>query len=155
MDHDQIKDKLDAYDDNELSIGERHEVTAHLEACAECRTNAEEWKKTTDMFFKTPQLPSSEEFVHRVMARIERLEPADVREQGGLRRALNRWFYPAFVGAAVAGFLFIMTVPMPEPKAPLDSLLFEYKAENIPSDWLVSADVAREDQILRYVMGEI
>lgn len=145
MDHEELKDKVQAYYDNEITPEERLNVLSHLKICSDCRGWTEDWGKTASLVFQITDPDPSEHFVRQVMAKIERLDPAMEMSWDWLRFVLNRWVYPTFVGAALAGFILIMTYPVQEPRV----------SEISPSDWFASSDLPKVDQIFNYVMGEL
>jgi anti-sigma factor RsiW len=155
MDHGEIKNNILAFYDGELFEKERQEVLAHLESCIECRAVLQRWGTTSSVFFRTPPSRVSEDFVHSVMERLEHLESTPSGATKVSWSLLNRWFFPAFVGAALAGFIAVMMVPLEEPRLLMDTILLPNKTENIPSDWLTSSEILKADQILSYVLGEL
>lgn len=97
MNHAELKEKMMAFEDGELSASEKAELETHLAACEDCRGALESWRDAKRAFL-SPSRPSRAEtelFVRTVMARVE--EPA-----WDWRRALAPAFGLAFAAAAVA-----------------------------------------------------
>ncbi len=110
MTHDEIKNQLDAYADGEVSTAHSREIAAHLQACASCRLQHDEWLRIKTAFLKpSPELPS-ESFIFKVMENIrEQNEPFNLFE-------LIRWALPTFAVMAAALF-FIGAVPFESDQA--------------------------------------
>ena len=95
MNHDQIRELLFDYYDNELRGETAAEVKSHIAGCRECASNIRGWASTARLVFD-PERPASEVFVRRVMN--------CVRPQ----RSAIPWLFPALSTLAFAGFLFVV-----------------------------------------------
>jgi anti-sigma factor RsiW len=85
--HENLKDKIHAYYDGELTLVERTQVDAHLMECGDCRGALERWRRMAGAFL-TAQAPlSSEAFVENVMARLE-------NEPSGSWWTTPTWIFP-------------------------------------------------------------
>src|SRR3990167_3840430 len=98
MDHIEIKEKVDAYLDRELSSAESEEVAEHLKLCYICRDSVSDWERVRRAFFNRSEEAPSEAFVHQVMAKIESKNAFDIFR-------FLRWAFPAF--AVMSVFLLI------------------------------------------------
>lgn len=109
MTHEQARESLSAFHDGELPEPERALVEAHLASCGECRAALEDWRRLALVFLKPPQLPPSEAFVRRVMARIGSLERPAVA-----RPWVLPWLVPA-LGAGLASLFLSVSIAPREP----------------------------------------
>ncbi len=144
MNHDQIRELLFDYYDNELRGETAAEVKSHIAGCRECASNIRGWASTARLVFD-PERPASEVFVRRVMN--------CVRPQ----RSAIPWLFPALSTLAFAGFLFVVLgFHREEPQVSVDSLLLCSKTETAPVEWLPSSsDLPKDDQVLDYALGGI
>lgn len=101
MNHSEIKNQLDAYLDGEVSVSKAEEIRLHLEVCADCRLQREEWLKIKAAFLNPPERAGSESFVFKVMEDIR----AEKRPFNLLE--LVRWTVPTF--AVMAAALILIT----------------------------------------------
>jgi anti-sigma factor RsiW len=70
VDHDEFRTKLSAYNDGELPAGLMEKISLHLESCATCRKEVEEFNRVDFLIRELPQLDVSEQFASQVLAGI-------------------------------------------------------------------------------------
>ena len=109
MDHQTVKQRLDAYLDGELPASETGEIAGHIQTCPGCRKMVEEWEKIRAAFFKTPEITPSNTFTYQVMARLETAQAFDLG-------SFLRWAFSTFAFMACALF-FISFWPPAESSA--------------------------------------
>jgi anti-sigma factor RsiW len=134
MDHEAMQGKVFQLHDGELSPAEQAEARRHLEACASCRADLDAWKKTAAAFFPASPARGSEEFVGRVMARIEEAG-VWARMASRLRAAAS---FPRFAlaGAAAAVLAFVVLRPAAPPVPPAEtSASLQYAADLIEASY--------------------
>ena len=155
MNHEELKDKLHALHDGEISPGERAELLAHLSACSSCRSEHERWERIAGAFLRAAPSPAgseTERFTARVMARIHAElseETASPWYQAGMR-----WMTPT-LGFALAMALLLAMWPGPELPAPEGAaLLTEGEAGGLAS-WVSQSSAPTADDMLAVAMGEI
>ncbi len=108
MNHQAIKEKLLVLRDGALSVFEVREIQKHLSGCAECRELSNRLEIISKALSRSGTQPSSEDFVQKVMARLEALEvPVPALEPEPW--TLPRWLFPA-IGYACAFFLMAIAV---------------------------------------------
>lgn len=116
MNHEEVRQSLDAYHDGELSGAARREVEAHLSACPECRRSLADWRKAAAVLFRPPEVSASEPFVRAVMDRVKTEVPAGADARwGDLWARLRLAASPprlALAGAAVAAALLLLVHPV-------------------------------------------
>jgi anti-sigma factor RsiW len=148
MGHDHFKKNLFALYDGELSDTQCREVSAHLEGCADCRQAYTNWKKIAKTFFRPPTPQSSEQFVQRVMERVEGLT-----ESGWARwRPVSlRWLAPA-LGFGIAASLLFIGVTYQEPLISTESLLLASGPEGMTPEWVSLIESPQADTLLPIVL---
>ncbi len=83
----EVKERLPALIDDELSPAERYEVEKHLETCEECRAEKHRQEQfTTRVKTSLEDLKPSELFVKDVLDRLENPRQKKLEEQAALRR---------------------------------------------------------------------
>jgi len=117
MNHDELKEKILEIDDPGLSRPDREELLLHISTCGECRSTFEYWKKIRSVFFRTPEPPSSEIFVQKVMAKVRQVE-----KPGQIGWQWTRWMIPAVTGFALAGFALFLSYPLQSAHSSLEPL---------------------------------
>ncbi len=149
MDHDRLKDRLWLLYDGELGEPERREVLAHLESCPECRETSARWGRIAGALLPPPQVQPSEQFVQRVMARVEEAQTEPVWI-GAWRL---RWLMPA-LGAGLAATLLVFNLTS-SPDAPLstDGLLLA-DATGAQANGRVSDGGPQEDDLTALLWEE-
>ncbi len=70
MNCERVEKRLIAYLDERASAAERRDVEAHLDACAACRTRAEEFRALWSVLDEAPAVEVSPAFDARLRARI-------------------------------------------------------------------------------------
>ncbi|MGQ0644356.1 MAG: anti-sigma factor family protein [Elusimicrobiota bacterium] len=135
MDHEAMQEKVFQLHDGELSPAEQAEARRHLEACASCRADLDAWKKTAVVFFPAARAQASEEFVERVMARIE--EPGVWARTASRLRAAASFPRFALAGAAAAAVLAVVVLrPAAPPVPPAEtSASLQYAADLIEASY--------------------
>jgi|SRR5579859_3578696 len=110
MSHDQLREKLWALYDGELSIPERRELEHHLEDCEECLQALSQWQKTSAALFPKaePFKLSGEVFTQRVMAQVR---PLPHPNKLSFWRSFLPWLSPVMGSAAVAGWVLFFVLP--------------------------------------------
>jgi anti-sigma factor RsiW len=154
MDHNQLKEKLTGFYDGELTPEERSAVSAHLGECSSCQAEVNQWKKLSATFFQTNPRRPSEAFVQKVMTRINSSPSANSQELKPWSFLMSRWAFPATVGLALAGFLFLTLMPVEERITSTDVLELSTVATNIPSE-LLSSQPTESHETLRYIVGDL
>lgn len=91
--------------------------------------NDNDWKKISSAFFKTPAARPSDDFVDKVMARIDSPAPMVVFDW-------RRWFIP-LAGMAVLPFLFLNS-PVLETPPSTEELLLANETQDLPVSWMVN-----------------
>src|SRR5215467_7538065 len=81
---------LSDYVDNALSAREVWEVEKHLAACPECAAQAREQQATVHLLHTMERHDTSTDFMARLHARLDGLEPPQVRVHS-LRDTLQGW----------------------------------------------------------------
>lgn len=154
MNHDEIKNNLFLFHDGEIKGEAANLISDHLLTCSECENVLSAWNDQMALLKNsTPEF--SEAFVERVMNSIAAIEPSLTWLQKVDQFITSKWFFPAFVSAALAGFIFIMSyAPYDETNKLEDTMLLTHKTANVPAQWL-SNEPVRETQLLGYIMGEI
>lgn len=112
MNHDQIKEKIYSFYDDELSPVEKNELEIHLKSCGECSGLLKQWEQTRQSFSKAAAPAASENFIASVMGRIEELEAPDERPERGW--SLPDWLFPS-LGYSVAVALIFVAVNVNQP----------------------------------------
>ena len=74
MNHEQAHPKLAPFYDRTLPETERRLVAYHVDACAECRSELEEWGKISRVLAQGKEVRVPENFSRAVMARLPRQE---------------------------------------------------------------------------------
>lgn len=121
MEHQEIRERLLAFRDMELPEGERRDIAFHLETCAECRGVFSRWERAGSALRRTPLPAASEEFVSRVLGRIEAMEePAEEPVTAGWQ--LPRWIVMG-LGYAFGVFLMFIAIANRQPVLNADSVL--------------------------------
>jgi anti-sigma factor RsiW len=155
MNHEELKDKLHALHDGELSSGERAELLAHLAACSACRSEQERWKHIAGAFLRAAPSPAegeTERFTARVMARIHAEIPEETAAPWSW--AGLRWMAPA-LGFALATAFLLAIWPGPEFPAPEDvAVLTEGEAGGLAA-WVSEPAAPTTDDLLAVALGEI
>lgn len=114
------RERLSAYLDGELPVGERAEVAAHLATCSQCRSELGEMealdKRARELPLDAPPgyfdtLPG------RVRDRIEGLSPARRPAPARTRRRLPRWTWAA-AAALILGVVTPLTLRQMAPSSP-------------------------------------
>ena len=114
------RERLSAYLDQELPVGERAEVAAHLATCSQCRSELGEMealdKRARELPLDAPPgyfdtLPG------RVRDRIEGLSPARRPAPARTRRRLPRWTWAA-AAALILGVVTPLTLRQMAPSSP-------------------------------------
>lgn len=72
MNHEDTEKKIFELYDRELPPAEKAEIEEHITSCSACREIYEGWKRTSSVFFPSSEVMPSEEFVRKVMTRVER-----------------------------------------------------------------------------------
>ncbi len=89
--------QLVAYQDDELDATERHELKAHLEGCAVCRSALSTERELSRALGSLPAIETPASFEARFWARIAREQEPP---RGGVARLLTRRLALALGGAA-------------------------------------------------------
>lgn len=109
MDHETLKDLVFLSYDREISPADQSLVKKHLTTCAECRDTLAEWQETASLLFPSAKIVASENFVQKVMGRIETGNPLSYNWQtlaAAIKTALfPRWIMAGAAGMAVAAIL--------------------------------------------------
>jgi anti-sigma factor RsiW len=149
MNHDQIREQLQAFYDEELSGDARREVEAHLGGCPACRQELEEWDRIKGVWLRGPAVAPSDVFVRRVMDRIG-------AERGVVpfSPALPRWLVPALGVAAAAMFLFVAMPERDDMVAAEDLLLANGRSEHVTSAFFLPGRIDNDD-LLNVVMEDL
>lgn len=117
--HDDIQEKLLSLMDPELNPSEKAELLAHLQVCAECRDFSARWEATRAPFSKVKNPQPSEDFVLKVMQKIEDWEePAPAKNYF----SWDNWAIPA-MGYAVAIALMVIVLNQPSYAENTESVL--------------------------------
>ena len=155
MNHEELKDKLHALHDGEISPGERAELLAHLSVCSSCRLEHERWERIAGAFLRAAPPPAQSEteiFVGRVMARIHAELPEETAAPWSW--AGMRWMAPALGFALAMAFLLAMW-PGPELIAPEDAALLTEGEAGGWASWVSQSSPPTADDMLAVAMGEI
>ena len=110
MSHDQLREKLWALYDGELSIPERRELEHHLEDCEECLLTLSQWQRTSAALFPKAESPklSGELFTQKVMAQVRSLpQPKKL----SWWRGFLPWMTSLLGSAAIAGWVLFYVMP--------------------------------------------
>ena len=142
MNHETIKEKLQAFRDRELAKEENGEIERHLPFCEECRGILKRWETIRGAFMRAASAGPSEIFVQEVMVRLGRLdEPApSVR-----RWAFLDWLFPA-LGYSFAIVLMAIAITHREPLVNTESVLLADVPQN--SHWAFSPEPAGVNTVL-------
>ncbi len=158
MNHDEIKEKLFALYDNEVTPQERVVITAHLKECGECRALLTSWESTAKTLFQSPTLSSrfEEKMQERLQKspvvygrsekEIESVETDDIRSPG-----LFRWLVPALALASI-GFLFVLLRPVQDTKTSAYTSFLMGTSQSDLSQW-VSSPQDSNDQVSDYLLS--
>jgi len=144
MSHDTPKEKLFAFYDGELTGEARREVEAHVANCSECRDAYAQWQQTANVFFRVPNVQTSDAFVHQVMGRLT----ASVRPHRAASWMEMRWLIPA---AGLAGIL-LLVLGSAQHSVSLEALLLADGPENMPAQFVLASDTPSADDVLGLVM---
>ncbi|MEK7287562.1 MAG: zf-HC2 domain-containing protein [Elusimicrobiota bacterium] len=107
MNHEELKEALFTFHDGELAGKERQEVETHLVTCSDCRLALERWKKISGVLLRPAKIAPSEEFVSRVMRRIEEERPAVLGLRDALEGLWDRVSLPNLAWAGSAAVLLV------------------------------------------------
>jgi anti-sigma factor RsiW len=147
MDHETMRDHVLSLQDPEVSEGERHELTAHLEQCAECRAMLQRWERVSMGLARLPEPRVSEAFVQAVMAHLEPSRAALARR----RWHPVRWRVPVLAGGVLAGALFAMLQVQEVPLA-IEPLLLAKTWETPSSEWVLFAEPPSTEDVLSLIV---
>ena len=151
MNHQRLKEALQALHDGELGETDRAEASAHLAGCADCRQAYERWRRLAKAFFRAPAPPTpfqTESFVRGVM---ERLEPAEVPFWERISAPL---LIPA-LSFGLAGLLLSIAWPRAESIAPLDVLMLTDVQSPLTSSLLLPPAPGKADTLFSYGSEEL
>lgn len=145
MNHKAILIALFAMYDEELVGAERQEVEAHLAACPECQRIYTQWRQTANALFRTPQVRTSDAFVHRLMERIDALaQPRRPRPWiVGIR-----WLVPA-MGLASLVFLVLGST---RRAVSLETLLLADGRDKMPAQFVLASEPPTTDEVFGFLM---
>jgi anti-sigma factor RsiW len=124
MTHQEIQDQLSMLRDAELPEAERRTLSAHVEACAECRALAERWRLLGRVLTQAPRPEADEPFVASVMARLP--QPAVARKP--IRAP---WHFMPKLALGVAMLSLMVLVPRTNGAVGTESLLLSGLPEEL------------------------
>lgn len=129
--------QLSDYLDNSLSAREVWEVEKHLAACADCTEFSQSLQQTVNLLHSAESLDTSGDFMARLHARLDGLEPEPMRRPAPLS-ALRDWL------AGVRDSLYVRRVPaLSLGMASLAmALILMVSHQTLPVDPLESGSVA-------------
>lgn len=132
MNHENIKEKLLAFYDQELPEIERQEIKGHLVSCQECAETLKRWEAVSRAIGKIKLDSDPDFFVRRVMNKIEDLERPAVPE---LRRSfMPKWAMPVLGYGLAFGLMFLAIAYREQPAWSTEGVLM--------------ADLPQESQML-------
>lgn len=102
-------EKLQGYVEDSLAAADRAILESHLNSCAVCNGEVEEWRSLFSVLKTLPQMEPSKDFVNRVMANVKLPDPWYVRAAARVRSELQ-----VFVPRTTRGWAFataMMAVP--------------------------------------------
>jgi len=115
MTHEKVREILGEWIDRELDASASAAVSAHVEACPACESEARRLRALGAALFRAPATAdprATEAFVARVTARVE------AEAVSPWERFAARVLAPA-LGLALAGLVFAISMPGPDEDAPL------------------------------------
>ncbi len=98
----QIRKKLSAFSDSEVSEKEKKLILEHLKSCDSCRKELEELAQVSDVLNVMDEVQVSPFFITRLKQRI-----ADQKSKNILHLPFLEWMRRAAVPAFVAGLVFL------------------------------------------------
>jgi anti-sigma factor RsiW len=151
--HEQIRQRIFAYLDGELSEAEYRTIQTHLEGCPDCRAATARWATLARTFFRplTPPPSSSDLFVRRVMAKVE----AERSERLSVWEGAWRWLVPA-LGVGVAALALVVTTPRDKSSPPvsIDALLLASRADNGAFNEMMQQDSPDTETVLSLALEQ-
>lgn len=142
MNHERMKEKLQAFRDRELAETEREEMAQHLSFCGECRGTLRRWELFSSALLRVASPESSEAFTGGVMARLADLEAPGPMARRGF---FPDWLLPA-LGYGFALALMVIAITHREPFVTTETLLMAEIPQN--SQWAFSPEPAGTNTIL-------
>src|SRR5689334_10342091 len=82
----QVQALLSDYLENTLSARQTLEVESHLTACADCTEASRQMQATVALLRAAPRHDTADDFMARLHARLDTLEPQPVRNSSSLGR---------------------------------------------------------------------
>ncbi len=143
MNHEIMKEKVQAFRDAELPQEERAEIETHLPACEECRGILKRAEVLGAALVRASADDGlSEVFVRQVMTRLARMDqPAPAPR----RPAFLNWLFPA-LGYGFALALMFVAIAHREPYINTESVLLADMPQN--SQWAFSSEPAGVDDVM-------
>jgi len=137
MTHDEIKEKLMDYFDQECRKIEEVEIQDHLQSCEGCRLTVERWSSMRTVVNRVQPEPS-EAFVKSVMARVDSIPMPGGAKAKKPAFTLPQWVFP-FVGYTVALVLMVVAISERSPLISAEEVLMADMPNN--SQWVIAAEV--------------
>ena len=106
MKHEEMKEKLGAFQDGELSPQERLEISAHLAICVECREIQKSWQKISEVLFQSRGFVSHQETEKFVARTMEKIIPPSSKGAGAFAGLFWNFLTPALELGFAALFFF-------------------------------------------------
>ncbi len=147
MDHQNIKEKLWAYRDFEISGPEQQEIFTHLQSCRECSFELNRLQTLGTKLKRIALAAPSEFFVRKVMDRLGDLEEA---AKPMLKWAFMDWLLP-LTGYAFAFFLMFLAISHREAPVNASAVLLADVPQG--AQWTFSSEAPDINKLLG-VQGE-
>lgn len=143
MNHEIMKEKVQAFRDAELPQEERTEIEKHLPLCEECRGILKRAEALgAAMMRASADGGPSDVFVRQVMTRLARMDQPEPAPRGPV---FLRWLFPA-LGYSFALLLMFVAIAHREPYINTESVLLADIPQN--SQWAFSSEPAGVDDVM-------
>ncbi|MFH1725259.1 MAG: hypothetical protein ABII00_11650 [Elusimicrobiota bacterium] len=148
------KELILAYHDGELGEDEKREAEALLAKDPESRRFLESWREASGRYFKRPEVRASNDFVSRVMDRIDESAKAGERT--------SPWWWGWLIPALAAASLLLVLIPAPEtlwgarePDVSTDALLLTSGGLSDRPGWMASDTASGAETLLDTYLEEL
>jgi anti-sigma factor RsiW len=152
MDHEEVKEKLFLFYDQELSEQERGDIETHLAQCAECGKSYQQWRNISSALFtiEQPRGQRMEDFVARVMERLTRVADPAMSWQHTLAQA---WRIMA-VGFGCAAALFLVVLNSDQSVVTTETILLADGRGAVQDQWVLTSKEPLQDELMGFALEE-
>lgn len=140
--HDEAVSRLGEFYDGQLAQAEAEACRLHIESCPQCRASIKEFERISTVFFTVKEGTSGEDFVQKVMARIE-TDSDRLEEPVG-----SAWLRLPVFALAMAAAAFLLIANVDNEPFTLDDLLLAGNSGASHESWVLGAQPPDADDIL-------